>query len=590
MPAMAGAWGFWPIGLLLAALSGCRLANRWRPEGPPADRLAAAATLAVAWPTLLVRLLAGFGVLSPWLFLAALGAPAIAGDPSPPKDAGRRIEPGTAAPLALGIAALGLAVAAAAWLPIWQWDSIGYHLPFVNFTLQAGSLAGVPRDAPYLGSYPHAIELIFLAERMLLPDDRLLDLGQIPLALAGAAALAALARREGASRATSIAAGALWIALPAVFLQMPSNYVDVGSAAYLLLAIYWVSSPPDPAAVLLAGLALGLYLGSKANAPIAVAVLGGWLAVRAARAGRGAAILGAAFVALATGGESYVRNLLVHRNPIWPVALALGRLKLPGEHTLPELLAAGANAPHLTGPLPLRLLRSWTALLPPHPMVDMRIGGFGPLFLLVLPAGMLGLWRRRRRLAAPILATLCTADPAIARYTLAFPAAMLALAAAEAAALSTRARAWALRAVALGGAVGLAVSVPGLTGGGPPLLGFARLSPEARLRGLGPDGPPGRLIDLRRSIGAGEAIAYGEAFDLAYLLWKPDGSNRVLRVPRRLTRAVLDGWISEQRVRLLLAGAGEQADRLARAAPARFNPEGPCGGSEPSCRVYRVVW
>ena len=43
-----------------------------------------------------------------------------------------------------------------------------------------------------------------------------------------------------------------------------------------------------------------------------------------------------------------------------------------------ELLAAGAAAPHLHGPLPWRFVRSLTTLTS-LPSVDMRIGGFGAL-------------------------------------------------------------------------------------------------------------------------------------------------------------------------------------------------------------------
>src|SRR5262249_5973137 len=152
---------------------------------------------------------------------------------------------------------------AAAVLPVWQWDSLGYHLPFVNYALQAGSFEGVPEELPYLGTYPHGVEFLFAGFRLVLPDDRFIDLGQIPLGLVGAGPTAAIARRLGAPRSLAAPAGALWLALPAVFLQLPTNYVDVASAAYLLVAVYFVLAPPEPRALLLGGAAVGLFLGSK---------------------------------------------------------------------------------------------------------------------------------------------------------------------------------------------------------------------------------------------------------------------------------------------------------------------------------------
>jgi hypothetical protein len=58
------------------------------------------------------------------------------------------------------VAACGLAIATAAayLLPVWQWDALGYHLPYVNFALQRGTFADIPVDVPYLSTYPHVVE------------------------------------------------------------------------------------------------------------------------------------------------------------------------------------------------------------------------------------------------------------------------------------------------------------------------------------------------------------------------------------------------------------------------------------------------
>src|SRR5260370_1194944 len=79
----------------------------------------------------------------------------------------------------------------------------------------------VPGDVPYVSTYPHNVEDMILALRAMLPDDRLVDLAQIPAGFVGAVATAAIARLHAASPTTAAAAGAAWLVVPAVWLQLP---------------------------------------------------------------------------------------------------------------------------------------------------------------------------------------------------------------------------------------------------------------------------------------------------------------------------------------------------------------------------------
>ncbi len=162
---------------------------------------------------------------------------------------------------------IGSVCLAAYWLPIWQWDSLGYHLPFVNFVLQDGGIQGLPEDVGYLSTYPRNVELLFVAMRATLPDDRIIDCAQIPFGLIAACATAGIARQLGATRAAALGAGCLLLTLPAVYLQLPTNYVDVGSAAFFLLAMFFLLTPPNAKTLVLAGMSIGLYLGTKPSAP-----------------------------------------------------------------------------------------------------------------------------------------------------------------------------------------------------------------------------------------------------------------------------------------------------------------------------------
>ena len=96
------------------------------------------------------------------------------------------------------------------------------------------------------------------------------------------------------------------------------------SAGFFLAAAAFVLGPIDARRVMLAGVAIGLFLGTKPTAPLAVLIL---LAVLAFRARR--------------------------------------------------MAASGANTPHAHGNLAARVVQSWTTILPPLPVFDMRVGGLG---------------------------------------------------------------------------------------------------------------------------------------------------------------------------------------------------------------------
>jgi hypothetical protein len=175
--------------------------------------------------------------------------------------------------------ALVIAAAAAYLLPVWQGDALGYHLPYVNFALQDGTLADVPAGVAYLSTYPKDVENTFIAWRAMLPDDSLVDLAQLPFGLLGALAITVIAQRQGARTDAALAAGAAWLTLPAVFLQLPTNYVDVASASLALSTIAFLLRPADRTQLMFAALALGLFLGSKPTAPIAALLLFAALAI-----------------------------------------------------------------------------------------------------------------------------------------------------------------------------------------------------------------------------------------------------------------------------------------------------------------------
>jgi len=562
-------WGILPSAIVLTAVIGTRLGAIALPRSLPRERALFGAIATIAALVLGVRVLGAVGGLTPGLIFACLFAGTIAALlPHRERRMGLSwrdaVTKETLPVAAVAAAALGIAGLAAYLLPIWQWDGLGYHLPYVNFALQDKGFDGVPRDMAYLATYPHALEMFFIAWRAMLPDDRLVDAAHIPLGLLGAFAIAVIARQAGARRDHATAAGLLWLTLPAVFLQLPTNYIDVGAAAMLLAAVAFTLAEPKPIHVVGAGLALGIFLGSKPNAPMGATLLFGLLAARAWKAGRRGSLVAAGALALLLGAESYVVNLVEHRNPIWPVEMKLGPIVLPGEVPMNAVLTSGCASPRVEGSLPLRVLRSWTALDAP-PVFDMRYGGLGLLFLVALPIGIAIVVKRRSiALAIVMAATLASPDPAIARYILAFPAILFALAASSVSSLTSP---WARRAVlgfaAAVAAFGLWRAHPGLVGDGPPLGAYARMNEGDRLAAVGADGPPGRFYDALARVERGKTVGFDSSLELPYLAWPPDLSTRAMRVPDRASEAEASHIVADPDVSLLIVGEGSPVARAA---------------------------
>lgn len=567
-------WVVLPVAVALALLLVVRLGTLASRGGSRVDEVLRGAVLTLAAIVLGVHALGIVGHLTPSTLLVSLVAATVVAvvvrrDRRSVLSVRGLASIETAPILVVAAGMLLVASAASYLLPVWQWDALGYHLPYVNFVLQRGALADVPVDVPYISTYPHVVEDLFVAWRATIADDRLVDAAQIPLGLLGAAAVAAIARQAGARADHAVAAGLSWLALPAVFLQLPTDYVDVATAALLLTSAALVLAEPTVPNVVCAGVALGLFLGSKPNAPIGTTLLFAILVVRGWKAGRRASLAVAACIVL-VGAESYLRNLARHGNPIWPVTVSLGPLSLPGQLPMRALLDSGCAAPRVTGPLPLRLLRSWTSLDAP-PVFDMRYGGLGLVFLAALPiAVVVAIRRRSLALAVVVAATLASPDPVVARYVFAFPGIVLALASSQLSLLGLRMRRIALACVAIAAVFGLVRAYPGLLGEGPPLLAYTHMTPNERLGAVGADGSPARILDAVDHVGPGETTAFDTSLELPYLAWRSDLSTRALRIPDAASADDVHRIIEDPTVRLLIVDKASLVAQAAREHPLRF--------------------
>jgi hypothetical protein len=596
IPALGG-WGLLPImaPVAVATILGLSALLLNRSAATNAERLLAGAVAWVAMVASGVRILGAAG---------ALTGPVLAGSAvavgvcvwvavwvrAVPVPAPRRWPVSVATAPVLVVASIAVAVAGTAGylLPVWQWDALGYHLPYVNFALQGGTLAGVPAGVAYLSTYPKVVENTFIAWRAMLPDDSLVDLAQLPFGLLGALAIAVIALRLGARSDAAAAAGAVWLTLPAVLLQLPTNYVDVASAALALSTVAFLLGPAERERLVLAAVALGLFLGSKPSTAPAVVLLFAALTLVAVRARLISVVPLAGLLVLLLGAETYLRNIAHQGNPVWPVRIDLGPLHLPGEFSIAELLAAGAAAPRTHGNVVQRVIGSWSVIWPQVPAFDMRVGGLGIVVLVALPVAAVRLIRHCRGLDALVLglivvATLATPEPAVARFVLAF--AGLVLAAAVPATEWFRGRRWSrilvFGLVAAGAAQSVVAAYPGLRGEGPALGAYLNMTDAERRRAVGAAGPPGPFVDAVEAMRPGQIALYDGSVELPYRVWPHDLSTTAQRIPDEAAAEDIELLLGDERTALVLVGADSTAATVLRDAPGRFRwlfdcPATPC--------------
>lgn len=492
---------------------------------------------------------------------------------------------GVHAGLALaGALAVGLALWATYLLIPWAWDALGYHLPLVHDAIATRTLRQVPAPAEYINAYPHATDVFTLWWRLLLRDDTWIECTQLPFALMGACGLASLAERAGASRGRALAYALAWLAVPAVALQLACNYVDAAFASWTLMAVAFVAGPLDGRGVVIASLGVAGLLSTKPSAPPAAVFVTLALLVRAYLLRRRGEKLapawawGLALLVLLGGASTFVMNVLRYGNPLFPVRLKVGPVALPGKVDSSYFFNLGLPEALRSRGWFGRLMLSW--FTPPDRYIyDMRAGGMGPAFgyvLVPLSIALVALRRELRSRAWPFAvifaATLATPGAFWPRYTLAAPAALLALCAAGSedwGALRRRSVDGLLAALVL---AGLWLSRGGWTDNGPRLWELARMSEHERALRVNIDLHEADWRRARAWIAPGEGFAYELGFGLPGQLWAPHALGRVEYLEARPANSdALVRWVRERRVRgAVFCQAPEGSIDLARRRPEVF--------------------
>jgi hypothetical protein len=343
--------------------------------------------------------------------LASGAAVAAAPEPAPPRSVRTLARAAARSPWALALAAAAgletmLQLVSVYLLPVHAWDGLFYHLVSIAYWMQVEHIGIVP-FAIWSNVYPQNAHMIFSWLVLFWKNDMFVELGQWVFGLAGAAAVAGLARSIGVQRGASIAAGCLYLLTPLVLAQATANYVDLAFASMFLVCYYFIYRYVQESGsgnkvwpfLCLAGVAGGLTLGMKSSAAVnigvaSVVLLGHGLYLLWQKRLTGSELLYRALafagLILAFGTFWYFRAWVVYGNPLYPFSIEVaGHTLFAGKGSVHEMIMV-PNTPAEVSNLPKwkQIWVSWTSE-PQSATYEQRLGGYGLQWLWALvPAAL----------------------------------------------------------------------------------------------------------------------------------------------------------------------------------------------------------
>jgi hypothetical protein len=160
-----------------------------------------------------------------------------------------------------------LALVISLFLPPLRWAVLNYHLSFPAEWFVSGRIEIVPFGFGQTDTYaPSNVELWYLWLLLPLRSDLLAKVGQFPIYFLGALSVYGICREMGVKRRAGTAGALLFLLTPDIFLQGFTAEVDVAVASFFLLTVYFIVlslRKEGMGYLFLAGLAVGLFLGSK---------------------------------------------------------------------------------------------------------------------------------------------------------------------------------------------------------------------------------------------------------------------------------------------------------------------------------------
>jgi hypothetical protein len=301
--------------------------------------------------------------------------------------------------------------------PSYAWDSLYYHLPMVGQIMQSGAIQENPTPSfiqQYMNIFSKNINLFFLWNIIFLKSAIVTDLSQLVFSLMGVLAVYSMAVKIKIQEKYALYASILFFFTPVLILQSTTNYVDIAVSMLLLISVNFLlyddleslenSSPAKSrnVPILLSGLAAGILLGSKPTGPLFMLLLSLAIMTReflkyirstgiSAGPGRYSLMKGFrtylfffAAPALIIGGYWYIRNWILHANPVYYMDITVLNI------TLMEGLQSSwvEPAPAIIESLGYfaRPFHVWLEKVSYY-LYDSRLSGFGPLwFILYLPS------------------------------------------------------------------------------------------------------------------------------------------------------------------------------------------------------------
>jgi len=416
-------------------------------------------------------------------------------------------------------------------------------------------------------------------------------------------AVAGLARSFGADRRPALLAGLLFGMTPALVALAGTSYVDPATTA-AVIATWWLGlrlfRERDGSTALLFGTAAGLAAGTKDTSLFLIAPIVGWVLLAAGWEAITGAQPGALWRRLWSpaarrvvlcvlplvilGGSWYVKDLLIHGNPLYPIAIG----PLPG---LPP--DAFANVPRaLRGQTWIeQVVRTWTAdwhLL--QYAYNVRPGGYGRAWLAVLPFALVGvalMWRSRRWAAlalvvgAGVIGYVALPSAWYARYTLFLPGLALALAAVALSRLPARPAN--LAGLALVGLAAISLAAANLAPNIKMQLPHGRLARVTGYVAFVLTAPDSRRadVDIARNCRAFDVLPTGDTVAATRSYFAPHAIvgqelQRILAEPLNdmTSDAELVAAMRARSAQWLVTSADDQATAVARADPAHFVAHG----------------
>jgi hypothetical protein len=296
----------------------------------------------------------------------------------------------------VGLAACAASIGYTMWLsylaPSSSWDGLWYHESIVGFALQnhGFGMVEVPQNLTYANSFPRVCESMniwFVA----FVDRRLVEIVTSFVSPLLILSFYVLARRyTGKIAAMSWASG--FFLMPGILLQLRSTYIDTHIAALLIPAFMFATRPTLRLRDAWLGfLATAMVSGTKGHAvewvPVLFLVMTSRLFWQHRKGRLGPAILttvGGICLILLVFSPQYVRNWLVYKNPIYPIAIDIPRFKLhlPGYQRLGDLDHPWSQTFH----------DNYSAHTPGHDFADTQQHQFGLGFpWVVLPIDLIAL-------------------------------------------------------------------------------------------------------------------------------------------------------------------------------------------------------